>query len=188
MKKRFLLFCIAALAVLNAGTVPAESSEDSDSHTVEITISEVANLRVYEGTTVEIGIEGPDSAGASPRIIYTNADSNYLQYSSIVLDGQTRKITGAITGASGVPDGVVLRVTPATAAGYKVGAVGSAVGTAVTLSGTAQDIVTGIGSGYTGTADIDGVNLSYSVTLTPEDLKATGTATVEVTYTLADGA
>lgn len=188
MRKRGLLFCVAALAVLNAGAVLAETAVQSDSHVVEITISEVANLRVYEGTAVVIGIEGPDSAGASPKISYVNADKNYLQYSSITVDGQTRKITGAITGASGVPGGVVLRVTPATAAGYKVGAVGSAAGAAVTLSGTAQDIVTGIGSGYTGTAATDGVQLSYSIILTPEDLTATGTATVEVTYTLTDGA
>lgn len=187
MKKIVLLVCVATLAVLTAGTGPADSATDSDSHDVEITVSEVANLRVYEGTTVQVSIEGPDSAGDSPKISYTNADSNYLQYSSVVVTGLTRKITGAITGATTVPDGVALRVTPTTAAGNNFGAVGSAAGTAVTLSSTAQDIVTGIGSGYTGTLPTDGAKLIYSITLTPEDLKATGTTTVEVTYTLTEG-
>jgi hypothetical protein len=187
MKKRALVMCIAVLAVLAARTGPAEAADNTDSHLVEITVSEVANLRIHEGTTVMAAIGSPETAGDSPLITYTNANTNYLQYTSIVADGATRKITGAITGASPVPNGLVLRVVPSSATGNKVGAVGSAVPTTVTLGTVAADIVTGIGSGYTGTAATDGVKLTYSVALTPEDLETAGTVTIEVTYTLTDG-
>jgi hypothetical protein len=63
--------------------------------------------------------------------------------------------------------------------------------TAVTLTNTAQNIITGIGSAYTGDGVNNGHNLSYSL-----DLDATSgsyalldfdeSTTLEITYTLSD--
>jgi hypothetical protein len=158
----------------------------SDLQSVTVTIEEVAILGIVGGDPSFV-VGAPTTGGDAFVITENNTDASYLQYSSIVDTGLTRKITAATS--ANLPTGVALEVTPTTATGGKVGTIGTAEGTVV-LSTLAKNIVTGIGSGYTGTAPTDGVRLNYSLALTPEALVTTnldGPANITVTYTLSEG-
>ncbi|MFO7577216.1 MAG: hypothetical protein R6W66_05760 [Pelovirga sp.] len=191
MKK--LLAVGVALALTATGSLVekgwATSPEArSDLQSVTVTVEEVAILGIV-GSDPSFVVGAPTTGGDAFVITETNADASYLQYSSIVNPGQVRKVTASTT--TNLPGGVILEVTPTTADGGKVGAVGTAAASKIIFEGTtAKNIVTGIGSGYTGTAPTDGVRLHYSLALTPESLVTTnldGPANITVTYTLSEG-
>ena len=113
-----------------------------------------------------------------------------MNYSSII--GSTtepsRDVTVAITTGT-VPGGMTLKVVAAADAGNGAGTMGTPTAE-VTLSSTAQDIVTGVGSCYTGNGTSNGHQLSYTLTLTAPanygDLDFDDATTLTVTYTLSD--
>lgn len=186
MKKWLVLIVSMVMAVAWSGVGLAAES-DTDTHDVKITVNEVAELRIEGGGSTAVVIGAPDTAGDSPKTTWTDKDAAYLQYTSIVQTTQTRRITAEIKAADNkLPDGVALKVNPTTA-GCGQGTLGTAGGE-VTLDETARDIVTGIGSGWTGTGGTDGVKLEYSVELTAADLKETSVGTTTITYTLTEGA
>jgi len=101
----------------------------------------------------------------------------------------TRKVTVAITTGT-VPDGMLLKVAAAADAGQGDGTVGTPQGT-LTLSSTAQDLITGIGSCYTGSPENKGHNLTYTLELNSAqgsyaELDFNAQVAVEITYTLTD--
>ena len=85
--------------------------------------------------------------------------TTHVQISSIIATGLTRKITASVTG---VPAGTSLAVSAVVPSN---GNFGGTVGTGlsdVALSASAADLVTGIGSCFTGTATDDGYTLNYA--------------------------
>jgi hypothetical protein len=57
----------------------------------------------------------------------------------------------------------------------------------VNISATAKDLVTGIGTGWTGSSDTDGVKIVYGVVFDFDKL-VTSDESITVTYTLTEGA
>lgn len=165
----------------------------TDAHDVTVTVPEVAllDLEVATGSkNITLAATAPTEAGNA--ITFTSATNNtlWMNYSSIKRTGTdpTRKVTVAYTGT--VPAGTSLKVLAGADAAGGGGTVGSPTAI-VTLSGTAQDIVTGIGSAYTGTGASKGHNLTYSLSLAAAGgsyalLDAANSGTVTVTYTLSD--
>jgi hypothetical protein len=157
---------------------------------VTITVEEVAELGIV-GDEVSFTVGFDTTAGDAFKVTATNADKKFLQYTSIVSSGPTRKITVQQTGE--LPDGVTLKVTPAAPSGGQ-GTKGSEVGS-ITLNdyegdGDAADVVTEIGSCYTGTTASDGVKLTYALTVENADvasLKTLAQTGYTITYTLTAG-
>ncbi len=130
------------------------------------------------------------NAGESIASSDSNSDM-YVKVTSLVPAGTNRDISAKITGT--VPTGTKLTLSSAAAtAANSAGTLGSPVGSAITLSSSDQNIVTGIGSCYTGTGSTDGYQLTYtwaldnpSVNFGNLEANASTTITVYLTITAA---
>lgn len=163
-----------------------------DAHDVTINIPEVALLDIEpNGSTITLGPVAPTEEG--DPIDFSGATDNtlWMNYSSIV--GSTtdpdRDVTVQITNGV-VPGGMLLKVNAAGDANNGEGTVGTPTGT-VTLSGTAQNIIEGVGSCYTN----DGINNGHQLTYVLEQDGALGSysnldfddaTTLTITYTLTE--
>jgi hypothetical protein len=191
MKRLLVLFCALALAGAWSGVGLADETDEETTHDVTITVDEVAELGIV-GDDVSFTVGSDADPGDPFKVTPINQDAKYLQYTSIVDDGSTRKITVQQTDA--LPDGVTLKVTPAAPSGGQ-GDKGTQVGSAIDLGPTkddgAADVVTEIGSCYTGTEGTDGVQLTYELTVENDDVSSLKTLTetaYTITYTLTEGA
>lgn len=184
MRKTCTMLWAAALLAAGAGTALAQTTA---SHDITITVNEVALLGLDDNTAVAFTLGAPAAPGAAFGVTASSGTIKYLQYTSIVPSGASRTITAEIDAS--LPDGLGINVA-ATDAANGCGTLGSSAD--IALGTTPVDIVTGIGSGYTGTGAADGVRLNYSL----DAIDCTGEAclifqddtTVTVTYTLTDAA
>jgi hypothetical protein len=165
-------------------------------HGFTIDIEEIAALTIggnllswiVSGIPSSPGTSIVAEAGHDPELDFPRI---YLRYTSLVQEGQTRKLTAEI-GQNGVllPSGLALKILidPMQNDVSNFGTVGQrAVTTFVPLSTTPVDLVTGIGTGYTGNVGTWGwpvvVELSVSSTA---DIYAQS-ADMMVTFTLTEG-
>lgn len=186
------LFALA----LGAISFGANAQDDADDfHTVAVGVPEVfiVDLEVASGSkNITVGPAQASPAEAGAALDFTNSTDNslWLNYSSIVENvTTTRNVTAAITVGT-LPTGVTVAVFAGADAGSGDGNVGTTAGS-VTLSGTAQNVVTGIGSCYTGTGATSGHNLTYTVALAAGagsygTLFTDNNTTLTVTYTITD--
>ncbi len=186
--KRFGIMIALSLSVFVFGTQFA-SAQDTDvaSHNVTIVIPEVQLIDIeYTGTSKDITLTFTAPTEAGDPINFSTTDNTlWLNYTSIVqASGVTsRRITVVIDAAY---PGADLKVAAAAPTGY--GTLGTSAGSALTLTTTAQDLVTGIGSCYTVNGPSNGVQLTYSVALNNTNfgnLRFDNDVTA-VTYTLTD--
>lgn len=165
---------------------PLAKASDTLTQDVSVNVNNVAQMAIT-GLGVPAFIVGNASTpGGSPSVMKDPYD-RYLQYTSIVPDGETRAIQAQLTTAA--PTGMGLRLS--TNATNGTGGVGvaqytsSGAGAAV-LTTTPVDMVTGIGTGYTGSGATDGLLLNYELLMTSDvDQVTSGTHAMEVTFTLA---
>ncbi|MBN2775542.1 MAG: hypothetical protein JXR31_14900 [Prolixibacteraceae bacterium] len=185
MKKVLLITVIVFLAAsLN---VKAQSDTNEDSHSISIQIPEVALLDLEGSTSITLAPTAPTEAG-NPLDFSSATNSNiWVNYSSIVATGLTRSVSAAITTGS-VPAGLTLKVTAGSFSGSGQGNTGSPA-SQITLSSSSQNVLTGIGSCYTGNGASNGHNLTYVLALDPsqdyEDI-VQGNTSITVKYTLSD--
>ncbi len=185
MKK---LSLIIAAVLFSFGSVIADDS-NSDTHQVGITISEVALVDV-ETTAASKNISftpaAPTEAGEGLTFTATNSDL-WLNYSSIVASGTSRSISAVVSGT--LPEGVTISVATSDPASSGKGKKGNAKNAAqVVTNGSGVEVVTGIGSCYTGDGASNGCNLTYSLNLedTKYDKLYHETYTAVITYTISD--
>ena len=177
---------------ITMATPIVDSDNETTSHSVKIEIPTVALIDI-EGSDSEAGtinltpvVEGLE-AGAAVDFSTATDNSLWLNYTSIVSDEKTRNITVALDDEKNLPEGISLVVTAGGIASGK-GAKGNTSGK-VTLSKTAQTLVTGIGSCYTESGHGKGHQLTYALEMNNEkyaDLMANDSYTVEITYTITD--
>jgi hypothetical protein len=108
VRKWMLVIGVIALVGAWSGTGLAEESNEAGNE-VTITVNEVAELDV-EGNAASFVVGFDNDAGAPFLVTPSNADANYLHYTSIVNDGATRTIT--VEQTETLPPGVTLKVTP----------------------------------------------------------------------------
>lgn len=191
MKKRVFTF-LAVIGYLF--TLPAFAQDDADDfHDVQITIPEIFILDIETSASKTITFT-PDAtaleAGSPLDFSALKNTDLWLNFTSIKgTVAQTRNITAAITSGT-LPAGVSLEVGTTAATGG-VGDLGIPVGAAIELNGTAQNLVTGIGSAYTEDGPNKGYNLDYALKLGSTatsfaSLTAAANTTVQVTYTITD--
>jgi hypothetical protein len=181
-----MMFFAGALLSMGAGQASAASA--TASHSIDINVNEVALLALDDTATLVFGIGAPTKAGEAFSVTQPADAVKYLQYTSIVEEGKTRKITAQLS--TDMPAGLELAIDATSAS--KCGFLGSAIDVVLETAGSI-DLVTGIGSGYTGaTPDSDGVKLQYGLK-TIECNDACDVAPypgqpITITYTLTEGA
>lgn len=176
-------FSVMVAAVMIA---PLAHASDTLTQDVSVNVNNVAQMAIT-GLGVPAFIVGSATTpGGAPSVMKDPYD-RYLQYTSIVPNAETRAIQAQLTTAA--PTGMAVRLS--TNATQGTGAVGTAQYTspgagAALLSVTPVDIVTGIGTGYTGDGATDGLLLNYELVMTSDvDQVYSGTHAMEVTFTLA---
>lgn len=146
-----------------------------------ITVNELCYARIYPAGTIYLGLL---ASRAGTSMDTKTSSSTYFQMTSIVPSNQTLKVTANVTGT--IPAGTKLQLTvnPCTTG---AGARGNVSSTVTLVSNSPKDIITNIGSCYTGTTTTSGYNLYYSWGIDPANqalLKATPTVTATITYTV----
>lgn len=133
-------------------------------------------------TAFNLNLIAPTDGGNSTTINPTNS-TKWINFTSAVAPGITRKITAQISGT--VPAGLNLKllISPYTGAGG--GTLGTSAGT-LNLNGSAQIVVNNIGGAFTGDGINNGYKLNYTLELLDFSLLRSKTTTFSIIYTLAD--
>jgi len=150
--KKFIFF-IVMLGAFSILSLKVSAQGASSNHNLLMGIPEVCLL-----TAPSANISLILTTSTAGTAISGGTGFGYTQISSIVSASELRTITALVTG---VPAGTSLAVTtevPTNA--NKAGILGTGT-TNVNLSGTAANLVTEIGSCYTGVAADDGYKLTY---------------------------
>jgi len=189
MKKLSFIF---ATVLLFAGATVV-NAQTTASHTVGITIAEHALVGIKSpGLTNNITITptAPTEAGDALSFTSSNNSDLWLNYSSIVQGTKRRTITAALS-ANTLPLGISLQLAATTVDpnGNGKGELGTtSMSTATTLTGTAQEVIGGIGSCHTSKGQNQGSNLTYSVIVNDVDYATLVAASYSATviYTITD--
>jgi len=140
------------------------SQNNSAAHKINIEIPEVALLGLVSNgsSNVNIHLQSPVEAGNSIDFSNTHQNENiWVNYSSIIRDNNhRRKIVAFIQGE--VPTGIQLKVVASEASGAGKGKLGTSLGT-VALTSQPAEIITNIGSCYTGKGTSNGHCLTYKL-------------------------
>lgn len=203
MKNLSIIFA-TVLFFAGARVSNAQGNNDTNEaqHTVAITIPTIALVDVEGASGEAESIDlSPDvsSLEAGDKIDFTSVSDNslWLNYTSIVSgnngngngnnSSNERSITVEINNASNLPSGVSITLS-AGAVTTGNGNKGEEETGDITLSETAQNVVTGIGSCYTESGFQKGHQLTYGLSMDDtnyEDLTA-NSYEVTVTYTISE--
>ena len=158
---------------------------NTDNHTVTVSVPAFAIMDIEPAASKDItlGFTKPNEAG-SPLVAPTNS-SLYLNYTCIVdATNATRKISVKL---STPISGVELSVQAAAATGTGAGNRGTVTGNPVLLTATDQDLITGIGSSYTGDGVSNGHQLTYTAAIPASNYTTliSGSHSTTVTYTIS---
>jgi len=192
-KKLFL----AAVIVLSVNASFAQDT-NSDSHTLTINIDEVAllDLEVAVGSSSAITLNGTAPTEAGLPMTFGDDATNatiWINYSSIVGSSTepARNVSVQITDGV-VPAGLKLTAVAAADAGAGAGTMGVPSAVLTLSADTAQDIITGVGSAYTGDKANSGHKLTYQLGYAIDaatdyaDLDFDNSDVLTITYTLSD--
>lgn len=165
---------------------PSTFASDTLNQDVTIAIQDVAQLALVGSGTQTFILDIALTPGGAPTIA-KDINDRYLQFTSITPADETRAIQAQLTAPA--PTGLALRLSTSASSG--TGAVGTSQHTAggaggVVLTTTPTTMVSGIGTGYTGSGATDGLLLDYYLSMTEDfDQVHTGTHNLDVTFTLA---
>ncbi len=194
MKKLFLVFGSIVFASFTAINVNAQADGTSASHNVGISVGDVALIDIESSATdgspdITLDPQAPTEAGLG--LDFSNATNSdlWLNYSSIVVSGNKRKISASLS--ADFPAGISLQVIAAAAVpSAGKGNLGQAtLGSATTLSTSSSvTVINNIGSCYTGDGAEAGSNLTYSVIVNDGSYASIvqDDYSVTVTYTILD--
>ena len=180
MKKSLLVIAIAAFSFIQSATAQDGLTAN---HAVSYTVPKVALVDVEGGSSISLALTAPTEAGLGMVTSATNS-ALWLNYSSTTATAATNTIS---VKADVLLPGMALKVLAAADASAGAGTAGTPT-SIVTLTTSDQNIVTAIGTCYTGDGTSNGHNLTYSLATTDYSLiKYTATPTVvTVTYTITN--
>ncbi|MDZ7723178.1 MAG: hypothetical protein U5R06_10335 [candidate division KSB1 bacterium] len=180
MKRYLEVLCVVVLALGVVAGVQAQTA----THDLSITVNGFQLIGLEGGgRPVAFEVGAPASAGEKPVIVSSSGVSdNYLLYSSI-FSTTDNKITAALD--ADVESPLTLSVSAAAATGG--GGDKGDVQTGVVLSSAAADVITGIGSCWTGLGT-NGAQLTYSLAIPDDvtDLDDVNDQPLTVTYTITN--
>ncbi len=159
MKKLLIITGMICVGIMININVFAQTNTSNQELTMGI--PEVLLINAVNGSGATAPISLVLTTSTAGTAISGGTGTSYAQVSSIVATAQTRNITAAVTG---VPGGTALTVTTTEPSnGSQAGTVGSGTtDVALVNSAGASNIVTGVGSCYTGTGNGDGYTLVWS--------------------------
>ncbi|SFP25507.1 hypothetical protein SAMN04515674_102127 [Pseudarcicella hirudinis] len=135
-------------------------------------------------SAITLAMQSPTEAGRALTVPSSN-NTKWLNVTSSVAVGVTRKITAQISSGT-LPAGLNLLLTVSAYSGSGSGTFGTA-GSNLSLTTSAQNVVTGIGGAYTGNGANNGYNLTYSLQISNYgQLKHDASTSLTITYTLTD--
>jgi hypothetical protein len=171
--KKWLTGTVLALGM--AGLIFAAATA---TQTVTMQINSISVLATT-GNPADLAVSAPVTAGQTPA----NPTSNtiYAQYTSTVPSLTTRRLQANWGTGDAAPAGCSLLLQALPGTGQGTG------GAAITMTSTAQNIVTAIGSCATGTTGTSGAQLTYTLSINSmTSLVAGDNHTVTITLTLTD--
>lgn len=165
------------LAIIVMLVLASSAFAQTDAHNVTVTLGAFGLIRLSDGSNITITIDQNDVAteGAQPSA-ETDA-TQYLQYT--ICAAADQEITAGLD--SDMPVGVTLAAVAVVGGAAGAGDRGTA-DAGGNLSSTAIDIVSSIGTCYTGTGATDGANVTY--TATTDGTVAPASIVRTVTYTI----
>lgn len=177
------------LIALLPAVVLAQSNQSS--HKVNIEIPEVALLSLIseDAGHVNLNVSAPAEAGNTIDFSTAHPDNRFwINYSSIIRSQHhRRKVIAVLQGD--IPAGVRLFVEASQATGQGNGKLGQPVGR-VALSGQPADVISDIGSCYTGVGISNGHVLTYRLEADETGVNLESLtqqqASLQVVYTLTD--
>ena len=188
MKLHKIIF--GSALILISGNIFAQADTNEATSDVTISIPEVALLDLESATgntNVTLTALAPTEAGNA--ITGATDDSIWMNYSSVVSTSEpSRDVKAAIT-AGTLPSGVTLSVEAAEYSGTGGAGTHGTSASAIMLSSTEQNLITGIGSSYTGDGADNGHKLTYSLDIDTAqygDLSFDSVGALTITYTLTD--
>ena len=167
-------------AVCGLGLTGLMFASATTTQTVTMQVNAIGVLAV-SGNPSTLTVSAPAVGGETP----SNASNNgtYVQYTSTVGASNSRKLTAAWSGSDAAPAGCSLKLTATPSGGTNEGSTAGQI----TVSSTAQDLVTTIKSCATGTGGTSGAQLTYLLAVTSmTDLVAGESKSATVTLTLTD--
>lgn len=184
MKKELLYLGMMAVTmcfVTSNAMATGDGSEASQTVTYSLPAMRIIDI---EGTAPTLTFAVPIEAGTAIGAVTNN--TSWINYTSIIAGEETNKVSVILSGTA-VPAGTTLKVVAAAHAGTGDGTYGTPTSSAVTLSTTARDLITAIGSCYTGTGNENGHQLTYIWSVNADDyasVKAAANADITATYTI----
>ena len=191
MKK--LTFIITAAFIFVGTTFANDNGGDDNTaaHTVGIDIENLAIIDIEStgngnSNDITMSPSAPTEAGDAISFSGITNSNLWLNYSSIVSSGKTRSVSAGISNK--LPGGVTLKVAAGNVSQHGKGAKGSAKNDAQTLTSGGVDVITGIGSCYTGKGPNKGSNLTYTLEMDEDKYEQLyqGAYSVTITYTITD--
>lgn len=161
------------------------------SHMLNIEVPDVALLGLVSENSSGISFSAASPTEAGNSIDFNNENQNnniWLNYSSIIKNStHRRKIVAFVQGE--MPEGIRLKVKASEAEGAGKGKLGDPAGE-ILLSGEPTEIISDIGSCYTGKGTNNGHVLTYELEYNQSSEAYTGLnteyTTFHVVYTLTD--
>jgi len=167
--------------VFGLGFVGLTFAVSTTTQTVVMQVNAICVLAVT-GNPSTLSVSAPTTGGQTP--VSGSSTSTYAQYTSTVAASTNRKITAKWEAGDAAPAGCALKLTATPAGGNQ----GTGAGQ-ISMTSTAQDIVTAIKSCATGTGGSSGAQLSYALEVSDATALVAGESkSATVTMTLTDAA
>jgi hypothetical protein len=156
MNKSHFTYIFILISVLFSEKIVAQSYTAGD----QITLG-VQDFCLIDTNHAPVALTLSASVAGTPVASVSNSDM-YVKISSVVPGNTNRKVTARISGGT-IPAGTRLTLLAALSVNLNGGGRrGVVVTTPIILNATDQDLVTGVGSCYTGTGFTDGYRLTYT--------------------------
>jgi hypothetical protein len=187
MKKLSLLCTV--FSFLGASTVFAQDT-DEQSHNVSITFPEIAlmDIESTNNSNVSFQLNASGVEAGQEYVIDEENQDLWINYTSVVADNSSDRSITVVAASVPSIEGLTLRVV----AGPHIGSGGGELGTptsVVTPSTNPVEIITNIGSSYTGNGNSNGHNLTYYLDYSGdfENLNVSDAgSTISLTYTITE--
>lgn len=190
MKTKFYLLLKVIVVAPLFFVVNSSHAQDTntDNHTVTIQIPSVALLDLESSASKNftVGLLAPTEAGEN--LVGASNSDLWLNYTSVLGSAITaRKVTAEISSGHDLLSGLKVAVATGAPAGG-AGDLGTNQNSPLELSQNPVDVITAIGSAYTGTGASLGHQLTYNVDATAVNFGALkqGDVIITITYTLVD--
>lgn len=158
-------------------------SQTTGNRNIAVTLPVVTLMDIEPTGAISLNYTAPTEAGNAVTAPAANT-TKWINYTSAIAPaGLTRRITASI---NQVIPGVDIKILAAAASGSGAGTLGTP-SAQVTLTTTAQTIITGIGGAFTGNGANNGHRLTITLTTnTYANLSARTNTPVIITYTITE--